>query len=213
MTDKIDILAYENARKLGLETKYSSSAAEFAQYSDELGFVSPVEIWHKYKLPNNMTSAELSNLVRRLDFLYYYDAIHNADKEIEQAQATVHQELNNLIDTVKQLNPDLAFIDSYAHRFDFIYGVCYGFPPADIDYFLKSYDIVDKVWKKAKSLNIPPEQLEEFWRRENPDLNRQLNQYDLLEKHLGKCPNWKIAPKHLDALVKSITEQKFFYDK
>ncbi len=76
MSDKIDILVHQYAREYSATgDKYYSSAEQFSQYLDKIGVKSPIEIWHKYVLPDNMNPTDFFNLLRRLDFLTNHEKL------------------------------------------------------------------------------------------------------------------------------------------
>lgn len=70
---EIDALTQKYAREYSpTGDKYYSSAEQFAKYLNIHKINSPIEIRHKYVLPEGMNSTDFFNVVRRLDFLNYH---------------------------------------------------------------------------------------------------------------------------------------------
>lgn len=191
MTDEIDVLAQKYAREYGpTGDTYYSSAAQFAQYLEKQNIISPVEIWHKYTLPNNMGAIDFFNLLRRLDFLLHYEMFGMQVQETEtiaNARANAPKQLSDLVNQTQKLNPELQGVKVKTRsQIDFLDGVNFGFPPEDIDCFLQ--------------------QSEQDLETREHNFNILSKQDEILKKKLGKAPGWIMAQKRMTKLVDAVTQ-------
>lgn len=192
MSDKIDILAHQYARDFGATgDKYYSSAEQFAQYLDKIGVKSPIELWHKYMLPDNMNATDFFNLLRRLDFLTNYEKLGMSvpqSRALTLARASAPLQLTELVGKVKQLNPEIqSVVVKPNSQIDFLDGVNFGFPPADIVYFLG--------------------QSEQDAKTRGREFDTRARQEQTLMNLIGKTPGWIIAPQRMNKLIRGITKQ------
>ena len=189
MSDKIDILAHQYARDFGATgDKYYSSAEQFSQYLDKIGVKSPIEIWHKYVLPDNMNATDFFNLLRRLDFLTNYEKLGMPvpqSRALTLARASAPLQLTELVNKVKQLNPEIqSVVVKPNSQIDFLDGINFGFPPADIAHFLKQSEYDAKTRGR--------------------EFDTRARQEQTLMNLLGKTPGWIIAPSRMNKLVQDI---------
>lgn len=192
MSDKIDILVKKYAREYGATgDKYYSSAENFAKYLEQFEIKAPIEIWHKYTLPDNMTSIDFFNLLRRLDFLMNHEKLGmpvTKSKALTLAHSNATLQSEELVKKIKELNPELkSFVIKPDLQIDFLDGVNFGFPPEDIAYFLGQ-----------------SEQDSETRRR---DFDMRSQKEKVLMNLIGKIPNWIIAPQRMERLVQGINSQ------
>ncbi len=192
MKDEIDVLSQKYAREYSSTgATYYSSAAQFARYLDKKDIISPVEIWHHYTLPDDMTNVDFFNLLRRLDFLKHYEIFGMQVPQTEtllKAKAEAPKQLNELIKKIQKLNPELQTQKVKTNnQIDFLDGVNFGFPPEDIYYFL----------------NQSGQDIE----TRNKNLDTLSKQDAALTKMIGKSPDWIISPRRMSKLVKSVRKQ------
>lgn len=192
MSDKIDILARRYAREFSATgTRYYSSAEQFAQYLNQQGIQPTIEIWHKYTLPDNMNPTDFFTLLQRLDFLTNYEKLGMPvpqSKALALARTTATLQLTELVDKIKELNPEIQSVAVRPNsQIDFLYGINFGFPPADITYFLEQSEY------------------DADTRRRNFDTRTQ--QEKTLMKLTGQTPGWIIAPQRINKLVQDIEKQ------
>lgn len=192
MSDKINVFAHRYAREYSATgDKYYSSAEQFAQHLGKLGVKSPIEIWHKYMLPDNMNATDFFNLLRRLDFLTNYEKLGMSvpqSRALTLARASAPLQLTELVGKVKQLNPEIqSVVVKPNSQIDFLDGVNFGFPPADIVYFLG--------------------QSEQDAKTRGREFDTRARQEQTLMNLLGKTPGWIIAPQRMNKLVQDIKKQ------
>lgn len=192
MSDKINVFAHRYAREYSATgDKYYSSAEQFAQHLGKLGVKSPIEIWHKYMLPDNMNATDFFNLLRRLDFLTNYEKLGMSvpqSRALTLARASAPLQLTELVGKVKQLNPEIqSVVVKPNSQIDFLDGVNFGFPPADIVYFLG--------------------QSEQDAKTRGREFDTRARQEQTLMNLLGKTPGWIIAPQRMNKLVQDIEKQ------
>ena len=192
MSDKINVFAHRYAREYSATgDKYYSSAEQFAQHLGKLGVKSPIEIWHKYVLPDNMNATDFFNLLRRLDFLTNYEKLGMSvpqSRALTLARASAPLQLTELVGKVKQLNPEIqSVVVKPNSQIDFLDGVNFGFPPADIVYFLG--------------------QSEQDAKTRGREFDTRARQEQTLMNLLGKTPGWIIAPRRMNKLVQDIKKQ------
>lgn len=192
MSDKINVFAHRYAREYSATgDKYYSSAEQFAQHLGKLGVKSPIEIWHKYMLPDNMNATDFFNLLRRLDFLTNYEKLGMSvpqSRALTLARASAPLQLTELVDKVKQLNPEIqSVVVKPNSQIDFLDGVNFGFSPADIVYFLG--------------------QSEQDAKTRGREFDTRARQEQTLMNLLGKTPGWIIAPRRMNKLVQDIKKQ------
>ena len=192
MSDKIDILAHQYAREYSATgDKYYSSAEQFSQYLDKIGIKSPIEIWHKYVLPNNMNPTDFFNLLRRLDFLINHEKLGMPVPQLKAltlTRAAASLQLTELVNKIKKLNPEIqSVVVKPDSQIDFLDGINFGFPPADIAHFLKQSEY------------------DADTRRRNFDTRAK--QEETLIKLIGKTPGWIIAPQRMNKLIHGIKDQ------
>ena len=192
MSDKINVFAHRYAREYSATgDKYYSSAEQFAQHLGKLGVKSPIEIWHKYMLPDNMNATDFFNLLRRLDFLTNYEKLGMSvpqSRALTLARASAPLQLTELVDKVKQLNPEIqSVVVKPNSQIDFLDGVNFGFSPADIVYFLGQSE------QEAKT--------------RGREFDTRARQEQTLMNLLGKTPGWIIAPRRMNKLVQDIKKQ------
>lgn len=192
MSDKINVFAHRYAREYSATgDKYYSSAEQFAQHLGKLGVKSPIEIWHKYMLPDNMNATDFFNLLRRLDFLTNYEKLGMSvpqSRALTLARASAPLQLTELVGKVKQLNPEIqSVVVKPNSQIDFLDGVNFGFPPADIVYFLG--------------------QSEQDAKTRGREFDTRARQEQTLMNLLGKTPGWIIAPRRMNKLVQDIKKQ------
>lgn len=192
MSDKINMFVHRYAREYSATgDKYYSSAEQFAQYLDKLGVKSPIEIWHKYVLPDNMSATDFFNLLRRLDFLTNYEKLGMLvpqSRALTLARASAPLQLTELVNKVKKLNPEIqSVVVNPNSQIDFLDGVNFGFPPADIVYFLG--------------------QSEQDAKTRGREFDARARQEQTLMNLLGKTPGWIIAPRRMNKLVQDIKKQ------
>lgn len=192
MSDKINVFAHRYAREYSATgDKYYSSAEQFAQHLGKLGVKSPIEIWHKYMLPDNMNATDFFNLLRRLDFLTNYEKLGMSvpqSQALTLARASAPLQLTELVGKVKQLNPEIqSVVVKPNSQIDFLDGVNFGFSPADIVYFLG--------------------QSEQDAKTRGREFDTRARQEQTLMNLLGKTPGWIIAPRRMNKLVQDIKKQ------
>ena len=192
MSDKINVFAHRYAREYSATgDKYYSSAEQFAQHLGKLGVKSPIEIWHKYMLPDNMNATDFFNLLRRLDFLTNYEKLGMSvpqSRALTLARASAPLQLTELVGKVKQLNPEIqSVVVKPNSQIDFLDGVNFGFSPADIVYFLG--------------------QSEQDAKTRGREFDTRARQEQTLMNLLGKTPGWIIAPRRMNKLVQDIKKQ------
>ena len=188
--DIIDKLSKKFAREYSATgDNYFSSAEQFSKYLANHHIKSTVEIWHKYVLPNGMSSTDFFNLLRRLDFLINHEKLGmQVPVELSKEKATAAVKLKELTQNVKKLNPELkAVIVKPDLAIDFLDGVNFGFPPEDIAYFLSQYD------QNAET------RIESF--------DARSNQERTLVKIIGQAPGWIMAPDRMATLIDDIIKQ------
>lgn len=192
MSDKIDILVHQYAREYSATgDKYYSSAEQFSQYLDKIGVKSPIEIWHKYVLPDNMNPTDFFNLLRRLDFLTNHEKLGMPVPQLKAltlARAAAQLQLTELVNKIKKLNPEIqSVVVKPDSQIDFLDGINFGFPPADIAHFLKQSEYDSDTRRR--------------------EFDARTRQEQKLMNLVGKIPSWIIAPQRINKLIHGIQDQ------
>jgi len=180
-TSKIKVLnAIEKLKQVStFHAGHWSSAKYFDEDLHKRGIVSPIEIYHQYKMPNGYSEKEYEDYIMWLSELVFFepDRILNIPKYVEKAtygsnmsvqekqdyknllnkpledlndlekqdlvaillkqKASVDYEIQNQINIIKKLNPELKdIIIPRGKELDFLIGVTSEFHQDDINYFL-----------------------------------------------------------------------------
>jgi hypothetical protein len=125
------------------------------KFQDELQLLGiNLKLYYNYKLPENISPADLEKQVTAFGFLANSKNMDSLDLEELGISPEYRRQLGDhilkqvpiykvklltLVNDIKSLNPNLAHIDTSKNPLEFLRGVTSGYPPSDIDFWVNHY--------------------------------------------------------------------------